>query len=180
MNNEHQKLYHNFEFLVTVLIISGLILKGCAIPTKSSTSSPGNYTEDLTVFRPPVIKEPQENMPSNNDSTLIFEDITIAGDITYKLDSLLDSVAVNNQNKKHIQGYTIQVYTGNNRKRANDIKSEVYSILYGSRPKVSYELPNYKVKVGKYYHRLEAQRDFDSIKNVYRNAILVPQQFRIE
>ncbi len=180
MHRESKRTYHYFGYLIVVSLFSGFLINGCATTSKSTTTTSEKYTEDLTVFRPPVINEIPPEISSGEDSIVNLEDTIIAGDITYKLDSLLDSVSVNNQNKKFIQGYTIQVYTGNNRKLANDIKTQVYSILYGSRPTLSYDLPNYKVKVGKYYHRLEAQRDFESIKKVYRNAILVPQRFRID
>ena len=163
------------------LIFFGLILTtvSCGTTTKSTTST-DNYREDLTVFRPPVIVAVDSIVKTENKDDLIEIPQEPEWDITYKLDSLLDSIAVNNQKQRYIQGYTIQVYTGNSRKVANNVISEVYGILPGRRPKITYDLPNYKVKVGKFYHRLEAQRDFAAIKDRYRNAILVPQQFVID
>lgn len=176
MNNKQIRPYH-LVFHVTIMVLAGVIFNRCASTTGMSSSV--SYTEDLTVFRPPVIMYEPEGILSYDD-TVMNIDIIIQGDITYKLDSLLDSISVNNQKQKYIQGYTIQVYTGNNRTLANNIIGEVYNILYGSRPTLTYDLPNYKVKVGKYYHRMEAQKDFYAVKRKYKNAILVPQQFKIE
>ena len=160
----------------TYLIIL-LGITGCATSTNTS-SSIVSYTEDLTVFRPPVIRNELVEVVEEKPVVEIPE--VPEYDITFKLDSLLDSIAVYNQKQKFIQGYTIQVYTGSSRKVANEVRSEVFNILRGTFPKVTYDLPNYKVKVGKFYHRLEAQRDFATIKERFRNAILVPQQFTIE
>ncbi len=151
----------------------------CGIATKSTTSTE-DYREDLTVFRPPVIANEDSGVETKDKDDQIEIPQEPVWDITYKLDSLLDSISVNNQKQKYIQGYTIQVYTGSSRKVANNVISEVYGILPGKKPKITYDLPNYKVKVGKFYHRLEAQRDFAAIRKRYINAILVPQQFRIE
>ena len=150
----------------------------CGTTTKT-TASAQSYSEDLTVFRPPVIaNESLEAIDNEQEPAQIPQ--SPEWDITYKLDSLLDSISVNNQKKKFIQGYTIQVYTGSSRKEANVAITDVYSILPGRKPKITYDLPNYKVKVGKFYHRLAAQRDFASIRRHYKNAILVPQQFSID
>lgn len=178
MNNKLIRPY-NLAFHVAILALAGMLFNRCGPTTGISSSSSGSYTEDLTIFRPPVIMDEPNEVLSNDDSVMNI-DFEIQGDITYKIDSLLDSISVNNQNKKYIQGYTIQVYTGNNRTLANNIIAEVYNILYGSRPTLTYDLPNYKVKVGKYYHRIEAQKDFYAVKRKYKNAILVPQQFKID
>lgn len=178
MNNKRIRPYI-LTFHVSILVLSGILFNRCASTTVISSSSSGSYTEDLTVFRPPVIKDEPDEILSDDDSVTNI-DIIIHDDITYKIDSLLDSISVNNQKKKYIQGYTIQVYTGNNRTLANNIRAEVYNILYGSRPTLTYDLPNYKVKVGKYYHRIKAQKDFYAVKRKFKNAILVPQQFKID
>jgi len=159
------------------LLILTLSLGACASLTKTPNSKQ-DYTEDLTVFRPPVVNSTEH--PDSEEPVEIIIPEEPEWDITYKLDSLLDSIAVNNQRQKYIQGYTIQVYTGSSRTDANDVRNEVFRILPGTRPKVTYDLPNYKVKVGKFFHRLEAQRDFADIKDRFKNAILVPQQFLIK
>ena len=154
-----------------------------------NTSTDKGYYEDLSVFRP--IYATSENTDrqlvellhtgeSGQETSEITEDFKAEFDLTYKLDSLLDSVAINNQQLKFYQGYTIQVYTGNSRDEANQAKAVVYRVLPSSRPEVSYDLPNYKVKVGKFNYRLEAQKDFAEIKRKFPTAILVPQQFKID
>jgi len=161
--------------------ISLLVVVSCSPTVKTDSSQ--DYYEDLSILRPVFsndefgtdnLAEPPENPPSPD-----IERVEVA-DITYKLDSLLDSVALYNRKKRLILGYTIQVYTGSSSVEANEIKTMVYRILPGLTPRVTYDLPNYKVKVGKFYHRLQALKDFSEVKRNYPNAILVPQQFSFE
>ena len=160
-----------------VVYIVVLILAGCASTSQTSSSS-DEYHEDLSVYRPPVIFSMDTTTTEGSETPVDIPEPVF--DITHELDSLLDTLAINNQKQRYIDGYTIQVYTGNSRVDATEVRNAVFGILPGSDPTISYDLPNYKVKVGKYYQRLEAQRDFAAIKSHFNNTILVPQQFRIE
>jgi hypothetical protein len=169
--------------IISSVILSLLVLAGCS-PTVTSSSS-DDYYEDLTILRPVYslaenAEEPKVGLPEEPIQTIDTTALETQFDITYEIDSLLDTIAVNNQQIRYVQGYTIQVYTGSSQEEANEAKAEVYKALPGSRPQVTYDLPNYKVKVGKYYYRLQAQKEFAVIKMVFPSAILAPQQFRIE
>lgn len=164
-----------------VIIAYGMVVS-CAPTLKPDVAK--DYYEDLTVLRPTIetentvaTDEPITPPDDPQHPALYTESVP---DITFMLDSLLDSVALNNRKKEFIQGYTIQVYTGNSRVEANDVKAHVYRILPYSKPQVSYDLPNYKVKVGKFYHRLQAFKEYSTIKKKFPDAILVPQLFRIK
>lgn len=168
--------------ILTLLLI--LLVTACATTTKTGSTS--DYYEDLSVLRPvyslpesdddPEVTLSTETQLSDNDTL----DFNPQFDITQELDSLLDTIAVNNQRIRYVQGYTIQVYTGSSQDEANEAKAKVYQALPGSRPQVTYDLPNYKVKVGKYYYRLQAQKEFAIIRKEFPTAILAPQQFRID
>lgn len=171
------------------LTFLSLLSMVAACSPATTTSSTNDYYEDITVYRPKYEVQGSQAKPIANSIDSINIDSypqmeaeldSSMLEISYKLDSLLDSIAVNNQQIKYYQGYTIQVYTGNSSDEANKVKSEVYRILPNSRPRVTYDLPNYKVKVGKYYNRLEANENFAMIRRKFGSAILVPQQFRIE
>ena len=172
----------SFKQILTMILT--LLAAACAPTLKTGTT--GDYYEDLSLFRPvymvpeldyePEVTLGHEATPSEKDTITLDPQF----DITQKLDSLLDTIAVNNQQIKFIQGYTIQVYTGSSQDEAIEAKTKVYQVLPGSRPQVTYDLPNYKVKVGKYYYRLQAQKEFAVIRKEFPTAILAPQQFRIE
>ena len=174
----------NLASKIFVLGIIAFIITDCSPSLRTSNAE--DYYEDLTLLRPvysvsekqvdPEVELLQESTENNNVSGPFNPQF----DITHKLDSLLDTIAANNRQIKFVQGYTIQVYTGNSQEEANDAKAKVYQALPGSRPTVTYDLPNYKVKVGKYYYRLHAQKEFAIVKKVFSSAILAPQQFRID
>jgi len=67
--------------------------------------------------------------------------------------------------------YTIQLFSGN---KTNAIKTrdEYYSKGYPYDVTVEYETPNYKVWVGRFRTKLEADKTFDRIKKDYPNALI--------
>jgi len=67
--------------------------------------------------------------------------------------------------------YTIQLFSG---KKENAIKKrdEFYSKGYPYDVTIEYETPNYKVWVGRFRTKLEADKTFDRIKKDYPNALI--------
>ncbi|RIA10854.1 sporulation related protein [Flavobacteriaceae bacterium MAR_2010_72] len=67
--------------------------------------------------------------------------------------------------------YKIQVFQGN-RSSAEDAKSK-FANLYGEWPiSMEYETPNYKIWVGNFRSRLEADKALIKIKKNYMNAFI--------
>ena len=44
---------------------------------------------------------------------------------------------------------------------------------------VVYAQPNFRVKVGKYYTRIDAQRDYVAVKKYFPTAIVIPDKVAI-
>jgi len=44
---------------------------------------------------------------------------------------------------------------------------------------LKYDEPNFRVKVGKYYSRLDAQQDYSAIKEKFSSAIVIPERIPI-
>jgi len=170
-----QFLYRSLE------IIFFLCLFGCGVNLNPSQKP--KYKEDLSVYRPVYQNVSIENkIISNVDTSLILEmndSIRASSDIAPQLDSLLDNIAKNNRAKGFIQAYTVQVYTGNNRKIAEDAKLRVYKLLPVITPKLSYIQPNYKVKVGIFYNKLDAYSTHSYLKKSFPTAIIIPERIRM-
>ena len=66
--------------------------------------------------------------------------------------------------------YVIQLFSGNNGDASNKIKS--YEALYNYPARIKYEAPNYKVWVGNFRNRLEADRALLMIKETYPSAFI--------
>jgi len=87
------------------------------------------------------------------------------------LPELLEEKAEMTRAGKLGERYNIQVYNGDN-KAASDVLREVRS-KYNSWPSdIIYETPNYKVLIGNFRNRLEADRVLLQIKNDYPAAFI--------
>ena len=73
----------------------------------------------------------------------------------------------------------MQVYSGPSRESASKARIDVFKVLMGFEPEVRYVQPNFKVKVGKFTDRLEAQWVYGQLKPEFPQAIIIPQRIRL-
>jgi hypothetical protein len=99
--------------------------------------------------------------------------------VNKQLDVVLDSIDRINLTKKFIEGFTIQVYSGMKREDALNVKKQLITILPQFESELQYVQPNYRVKTGKYFTRLEAEKDYQFVKRYFKAAILVPDKIVI-
>lgn len=83
-------------------------------------------------------------------------------------------------NKEHgeLPGYRIQVYAGTSLSEAKEHKS-AFLKSYDIAATIIFEAPNYKVRVGNYTNRFDANRDLMIVKNYYSEALIVKDLIRI-
>ena len=75
-------------------------------------------------------------------------------------------------NRKNKTIYKIQLYNGTER-RARNIKQN-FMMKFPGVPKLEYEAPEWKVQVGGYNTKLEADRALNQIKEKFSGAIVIP------
>jgi len=164
-----------------ILLISLLVYVNfsCAITKPSGTSMANEeYSEDLTAFRPAI--EALDSIVIDAPLNKPIVD-TISLDVGEKMNILLDTAASYARTTiKYLDGFTIQVYGGDNRTAARNYRTDLIRNFPETRPKMVFEQPNYKVRVGSYYTRLEAQRFFMEVKDIFPRAILVPSRLSIQ
>lgn len=104
----------------------------------------------------------------------------IAGtaNVNEKVEDVLDSINRFNITRKFIEGFTIQVYSGQNREDAMNVKKKI-GMETDVNAMLEYTQPKFRVRVGSYYSRLEAQKDLTRLKRLYANAILVPEKILV-
>ena len=78
-----------------------------------------------------------------------------------------------------VDGYTIQVYSGVKREDALNVKKKLTQSLPDLESDVEYRQPNFRVRTGKYFNRLEAQKDYLAVKRHFPNAIVIPDRIGI-
>jgi len=161
------------------------LLSACATTTKTTTVSSANqkYSEDLSVLRPKVTSPATDPKTGNTTSPATGRQSTTYVEPKYavnkKLDSVLDSIDRINVQRTYIDGFTIQVYSGLRKEDAMKAKQELTSSLPDLQSEVMYSQPNFRVKVGKYYSRIEAQKDYLDVKRLFPTAVVIPDKVAI-
>lgn len=82
-------------------------------------------------------------------------------------------------NKEHPEGkgFKIQLYNGNE-SQAYRVRSE-YQIKFNEKAELLYESPEWKVRVGNYMTRLEADRALLEIKQKFSGAIVLQTEIKL-
>lgn len=165
MNNKYSYIF----FSLLMLAVS------CGPKTTGSSTSTASYSEDLSYLRKGLLLESEEDT-APKAIEVPRQDLTIiaAENTTYY--ALRDSINMYHANTKHIDGFSIQLYNGRSREGAIEVKDRVYKVLPNVRPEVTYTQPSYRVKVGKYASRLEAHKDFMTLKREFPGAMIVPER----
>ncbi len=158
----------------------------------STTSSGGSsttqknekaYEEDLSLYRP-KFKSANESATQSSESQPIQASKTAFSDsplhVNKKLDAILDTIAMRNKSVKFTNGFRIQIYVGNDRKSADDAKIYTYQKYPEIYPYLSYQQPIYKVKIGDFLNRMDAERYYLDIKDLYPSAMILPDRVEIK
>ena len=160
--------------IVSLLGITGMAgISSCAVlsPTTKTTS----YNEDLTMHRPKVEYVDSTKVTPTQEK----RDIRPTHDQTAAIDKKINGITSKNAASKTAQGFTIQVYSGTSREEASQAKAKVYKILPDSRPETKYEQPIYRVRVGEFGDRLQAQNVYAELAEEFPGAIVIPSRIRL-
>lgn len=169
-------LKSSYLFLIVVLFSFG-----CSQSSIPSSSNAERYSEDLSIYRPKYeVDREEESTDSKESQEPETEEFEAKYDVTKKLDTILDSIDVLNNDIRYIDGFTIQVYYGTNSSEASLVKGKVKRLLPESSPALKYDEPNFRVKVGKFYSRLEAQDTYARIKSRFSDALVIPERIYIK
>ncbi len=76
-------------------------------------------------------------------------------------------------NRENGIGFSIQLYNGSEI-IARRIKQNFTIKFPGQRSELKYEEPDWKVKVGRYYTKLQADRALNKIREQFSGAIIIP------
>ena len=170
--------------LITLLWLM-MFIAACSSKVSSTggnATAHGKYSEDLSVLRPKeTITDTSRNANTVTQTTgdRKTEYVEAKFAVNEKLDVVLDSISKINHSNGFIDGFTIQIYSGIKREEALNVKKELSTKLPQLDSDVQYVQPNFRVRAGKYYDRLTAQRDYLEIKRHFPNAIVIPDRIPI-
>ncbi len=163
-----------------LIILIAIVLASCATQKSSTTATQSKYSEDLTIWRPkaePIINDANTTTSSEERKQTTYVEPKHA--VNKQIDVVLDSIDRYNLSRNYIEGFTIQIYTGLKKEDALAAKKQMNAALPAMEADIQYSQPNFKVKVGKYYNRLDAQQDYSEVKRFFSSAIIVPEKLPI-
>ncbi|MDA0193733.1 MAG: SPOR domain-containing protein [Bacteroidetes bacterium] len=162
-----------------LLIITLTLVYSCA-PTITRQSSTDKYDEDLSAYRPMI---PESSEVTGSESVNKINKISYiepTQHINDELDSVLTLMTLKNLEIGYLPGFSIQIYSGRSREEANNAKQAVYDLLEDETAVVYYDQPVFRVKVGKYFSKLEAEKNFRTLKDNFPQALVLPERIRIK
>ena len=72
------------------------------------------------------------------------------------------------------KGFRVQIYNGADRAKASQVKIDFLRRFPGTRSYMSYNAPSYRVKVGDFRTRQEAQNMYSRVSGLYSPCMIVP------
>lgn len=165
---------------ICFIVLIALVAFSCSTTSIPSSSNGERYSEDLSAYRPKHDVDRTTVASKNTEEEVNDISTEVEYDVTKSLNTVLDSIDVLRQDVQYIDGYTVQVYYGRNSSEASLVKGKVRRFLPGSQPILKYDEPNFRVKVGKFYSRIEAQKTYTRLKYNFDNALVIPERIYIK
>lgn len=160
------------QITLTGLLIH--LLMGCVAQQKSDNP----YYENLADVRPRVAA-PADTTLSASVTPKEIKSVAYTKTVNEKVDAVLDSIDRFNLMRRSVDGYTIQIYSGQNREDAMNAKKKMTTDLPNLTANLQYQQPKFRVTVGKYYTKLEAYQDLTKLRESFPSAILIPEKIAI-
>lgn len=98
------------------------------------------------------------------------------GTVTIDQDKDIDKLLEYKKDLATVNAFTIQIFSGSSRSarsEAQSIKNQVATLFPEWSNYIEYEQPNYKIRVGNFRTRLEADRALITVKKSYANAFIL-------
>ncbi|PCH66855.1 MAG: preprotein translocase [Bacteroidetes bacterium] len=96
-----------------------------------------------------------------------------------RIDSLLNRHIRINKKKQSIPGFRIQIYFGSNRSEAHKVKADFIRKYPETKAYIIYHQPNFKIRVGDYQTRYEAEKLHKEIVSKFKSVFIVPDEISL-
>jgi hypothetical protein len=114
----------------------------------------------------------QEVTTNNKDSTVIITRDSKFDEVVAKQKEL-------NIMTPTMHGYRIQIYFGSIRQKGEELKLDFMGKYSNVPAYFSYQQPNYKVRVGDFRTRFEAQKFMSELEGKYPTLFIVPDEVKL-
>lgn len=147
----------------------------------AEATNTSSYEEDLSLIRPKfsdnLIEFPEEfveldintdNFPTNVQS--------IHGELQAKIESMVQ----NNLNISEISGYRILIFVGNSKEEFENSRVYILQNFPNAELYVTYSQPTYRLKMGDFANKLDAERYVSLIKSRFPNCKIIPESVSLK
>jgi hypothetical protein len=158
--------------LMSIFGAALLFASACSPKATPRASKKPVIEDDLSVYRPKyevTITAPQ-NLTFDATKSKAAEEPKF--DLTAQINALLDTVAERNHRINYVQGYTVLI-RGGQLEEARNIRQRVMNLLPNSNPELTFDRPIYKVKVGQFFSKIEANKLYSMIKEEFPNRVIL-------
>lgn len=105
------------------------------------------------------------------------------GKITYIQDDditrLINKHIICSENSKTISGFRVQIHFGSEREKAKEIKTRFLKSYPDYNAYEIYQQPNFKIRVGDFRTRLEAQKFQRTVAGEFSSSFVVPDEIQL-
>lgn len=136
---------------------------------KTGTGKADRVVEDLSQYRPKYEVADTEPMARIEPTHHNNEQVAV----------LMDTVASVNKNIKYAQGYRILAYNGSQRQTVMDLRKAITYRVPDVQDYLTYQQPNFRLMVGDFFSRVEAQQVLNQISDLIPNAQIVQDKINI-
>ena len=169
--------HHSKSYLLTPAFF---ILMSCSSVAQKNSGNTKAYHEDLAKLRPKA-EFPDDVKPKDTIKEVPLQAVAPTKNINAQVDIVLDSIDRFNLTRKFIDGYSIQIYSGQKKDDAMNVIKKMKEEVPGLNANpIRYEQPKFKVTVGKYFTRLEAQSDLLLLRRTFAAASLIPEKIPLK
>lgn len=95
------------------------------------------------------------------------------------LDSLVERNIEANKSANGIQGYRVQIFFGSERKAAQDAKTKFLQMMPDEEVYLIYQQPYFKVRVGDYRTKLEAEAVYRKVLPDFEKVFIIPDKINL-
>ncbi len=178
MRSNYKLQITNYKLAVAVWQLLFVLLLFASFQSIAQKNKP--YHEDLSKLRPKFEEQIDAKIEKDTSQEKKFIAVVPTKTVNAKVDVVLDSLDLFNLMHKYIDGYTIQIYSGQKREDAMNTKKKMQEEVPELSANLQYQQPKFRVTVGKYFSKLEAQKDLLHLKRKFSTAILVPEKILIK
>lgn len=123
-------------------------------------------------------------VPADSSATeaVVIDSVPLPKDtIRFKMDAAVESQLekkkeLNRSKPPTIDGFRVQIYAGNSRQQAMQIRTEVVGAYTDYAAYLIYKQPTFRVRVGDFRNRFEAQKLLNELKAQYPSSFIVPDE----